>query len=428
MGNTSSNLDDACDSIGSYLTVKDAARLKEASKDCYNHVNNCRSFWLNKAKEYHDLDPAIFQHLKQPEAFGEMALIRLVCLAYAKHVKIKGQIKNKWVTRLGIPITQSANRSVHCIAVDINTSMLAVGIKKEIQVHSLLRFGDAPLMVIPTEIPEYRQLLLHGDYVFSRPPKKGEEVNAMVHNWRSGAPAQDLIGAYSTCKVYDLLKSDRYIVAYDLNPTQGDIMAYSLGSNSYKAVAKRSSVRGDGWVMDMSINRAHLLLLIRRSHSITFEERAIATNLIVRKFLVALPPEFNEPKIVFPHVHSVLKPERQHVEDKESQYRVFGRVFNIKDIPPPNTELRSTWGFGRFPASGFCRSSSDRALFFALNHQGITQTNFFYNGDGNFWPSDFVSQIIKPQCFQPFGLSIVYAHGGKVYLVSFVDRPVIASP
>ena len=161
-----------------------------------------------------------------------------------------------------------------------------------------------------------------------------------------------------------------------------------------------------------------MLVLLNQAGAYYFEQRDIAQNRVFRRFLVAFPTCYHEPKIAYPHILLVQTPEPPFW-DNETDYRVYGRNLSIEDHKMGYDWEGMTQLLGHFPASGLIRSNNHDAHFLALVHRGSEQTNLYFIGGKQFRPCVVVDKVIPPGCFEPCGLSMVYSDGSNMTLIKF---------
>ena len=414
---------DVSECILKYLSVDDARELMITSKYIHHQVVTIREFWLKRAQQLFAIDPAHFRALKDPSVYEQSVLVKKVCEAHIEYCAIKAQI---FSADSASDVSMSFPTVVDGISVDTAASLMAVATSKKIEIFSLLEFGSPAIVTIDTAIECYRQIVLHGDFLFLRPPVDEHRHHFDVYNWASHADVCSVVPRYFPAMRRPLKKSEYYLATYILD--FDGIVAYSLGRHddfnpTPVNISYDRSVSGQiSFVYDYDVVGKDIFLLIDRDASFVVERHHIPTGQITEKFLVASPSVLHEPRLAYPHVLIAQKPLSGNANYADENFRFYGVNIVIDDPGRRYGEIRVPRHFSRIRANMLHHATSSDVFFHALVDYSEPGTRFVFVGENRFRVCEYVDFVIPTFCFEPFGLSIIYARGNNVTLVRFYDH------
>ena len=290
--------------ILSYVTVDDAKSLMQTCKTWYDEIVANRPFWLEKGRQLYKKDPSHFQRLRDPSFFDNLALVKHVCAANAEFIAIRAQIFSGRSAATEC-IIQPFGQQIQCISADPVSSLLVIAFANKIEIYSLLSFGDPPLRVIPTEVNEYRQIIIHGDFLYIRPPTDLSIFHFDVHDWENSMPLIAVPPRYALAKKRPMRMSDQFLVAFDGGADR--ILAYPITRDRFFPnpiqIAYDDGNAERCLLYDYNVNGAQLLVIVERDYVYFFCERYDAhTGQMLQRILVAFPAVFHEPRLAYPHI------------------------------------------------------------------------------------------------------------------------------
>ena len=406
---------DILEVILSYLSVDDVRNLMVTSKYIHLQAVTNREFWLKRAQQLYAIDPTHFRSLKVPSIYEQNVLVKKVCEAHIEYCAIKAQI---FSADSASEVTMSFPAVVDCISVDTTASLMAVATSKKIEIFSLLEFGGPAIVVVDTEIEQYR--------LFLRPPVDEGRHHFDVHNWVDRSDVDSVVPRYFPAMRRPLKKSENYLATYIVEFDA--LVAYSLKRHGdfdptpTNISYAQSACRQISFVYDYNVVGACLLLLIDRDCSFVVERHHIPSGQITEKFLVASPSDLLEPRLAYPHVLIAQKPLSENAGYADESLRSYGVSIIMDDPGRRFGDIRIPRRFPRIRANMLHHATSSDVLFHAFVNYGDPGTHFVFVGERRLRFCEFVDFVIPTFCFEPFGLSIIYARGSDVTLVRFYDH------
>ena len=301
MGNSASIPLPCWERVLSYLPLPDVQSLMKSNSDVCELIHQNRYFWHERAQQFYRLDPSAFSVLSNSETDILYGLVQRVCRAWIHLEATEGNV----ATDVHSTMDYDMKGDVLLISVDQLYGRIAVHFEEgETRIFDIENMGQGPIRTV--RVQPLREMILHGPVIFMRESPRREEFHTEVHNWRLDIGMAALRPGYMRICGAPLKKSYDFLLAYDMHCHAA--LAYPLTKEGYKVEPLSIKFPSGTVLHDHDIIKSRIYTVLAQDGAAYFMEFSLPNGELVKRYLIACPIEFHEPRIAYPYVLITQRP------------------------------------------------------------------------------------------------------------------------
>ena len=406
----------AQDAILSFLNLDDVLQLMRTNQEIRSTIIANRLFWTRHALRLYEMDPIIFVQFQNPALYTDDALYEQVVKANARRKTI---MRSMFAQSTEEDIVYM-DGSICALAVDEKEGVVAVSLDDEVQIHSLLRFGDPPLQIIKTI--KIDEIIVHGGTLICRPPRDRDFFHADVINWKTEDHFPSLCPELDKTAQFPLKASEKFLLAYDVSRNLA--MAYPFSNDGSVQIPIFFQFPDGSRLVDYAMKDEKILAILTDQCSHCFIEHDVLSGKTTKSFLVAAPAQLHSPSIAFPFIFVTQAPLPKkpvvYMDDiiQEIPLCIYGTRILI-----PGGDIRP-WVEGRVFGDVNVPIPNAKSQFYFIRDKFSYDIYVVYVGSifAQFRRVDTASYC-EPIAIASVGLSYVFARGPQLVFRRFSQRP-----